>query len=58
MIDHEPPSTEDGKPPAYWPASGSLQVEGLSARYSNDGPEVLKDITFNVEAGQRVGIGK
>lgn len=34
LIDHEPAPTEDGKPPAYWPASGILKAENLSARYS------------------------
>lgn len=33
-IEHEPQSTEDGKPPAAWPTSGDLRVENLSARYS------------------------
>lgn len=33
-IQHEPPSTEEGKPPAAWPTSGELVVENLSARYS------------------------
>ena len=34
-IDHEPSPTKDGVPPAYWPASGSLRVEGLKARYAD-----------------------
>ncbi|KAF7333297.1 Multidrug resistance-associated ABC transporter protein [Mycena sanguinolenta] len=55
-IEHEKPSTEQGKPPAYWPASGDLRVEGLSARYAEDGPEILHDITFHVKAGERIGI--
>ena len=33
-IEQEPKSTEAGVPPAYWPASGDLRVENLSARYS------------------------
>lgn len=33
-IEHEPKPTESGVPPAYWPASGDLRVEKLSARYS------------------------
>lgn len=33
-IEHEPQATPDGVPPAYWPASGDLKVEKLSARYS------------------------
>lgn len=33
-IDHEPVIKDGGQPPAYWPASGDLSVENLSARYS------------------------
>ncbi|RPD67396.1 P-loop containing nucleoside triphosphate hydrolase protein [Lentinus tigrinus ALCF2SS1-6] len=55
-IEHEPAPTPAGTPPAYWPASGSLQVEKLSARYSADGPRVLHDISFEVKSGERVGI--
>lgn len=56
-IEQEPKPTIGGTPPAYWPSSGDLQVEKLSARYSSDGPKVLDDISFNVKAGERVGIG-
>ncbi|KAI0711040.1 P-loop containing nucleoside triphosphate hydrolase protein [Cerioporus squamosus] len=55
-IEHEPAPTPAGIPPAYWPASGSLRVENLSARYSADGPRVLHDVSFEVKSGQRVGI--
>ncbi|KAF7340426.1 Multidrug resistance-associated ABC transporter protein [Mycena venus] len=55
-IEHEKSATEDGKPPAYWPASGDLRVENLSARYSEDGPKVLQDISFHIKSGERVGI--
>ena len=57
-IDHEAPNVEDGVPPAYWPSSGDLRVDNLTARYSLDGPIVLNDITFHVSSGERVGIGK
>ncbi|KIP05211.1 hypothetical protein PHLGIDRAFT_534835 [Phlebiopsis gigantea 11061_1 CR5-6] len=33
-IEHEPEPEEAGMPPAYWPSSGELRVEKLSARYS------------------------
>lgn len=33
-IEHEPQATPEGVPPAYWPASGDLRVEKLSAQYS------------------------
>ncbi|KAJ7267338.1 hypothetical protein C8J57DRAFT_1435960 [Mycena rebaudengoi] len=55
-IEHEPKPTKAGKPPAHWPSSGELIVEKLSARYSLDGPKVLRDISFTVKAGERIGI--
>ncbi|KAJ2927022.1 hypothetical protein H1R20_g10047, partial [Candolleomyces eurysporus] len=55
-IEQEPKPTTDGIPPAYWPSSGSLKVERLSASYSADGPKVLHDISFDVKAGERIGI--
>ncbi|TFK76754.1 P-loop containing nucleoside triphosphate hydrolase protein [Pluteus cervinus] len=54
--DQEPKPTPQGVPPAYWPASGELRVDKLSARYSPDGPKVLHDISFTVESGQHVGV--
>ncbi|KAH9940070.1 uncharacterized protein BXZ73DRAFT_99070 [Epithele typhae] len=55
-IEHESVPVKDAIPPAYWPASGSLRVEKLCARYSTDGPRVLHEISFEVKAGERVGI--
>ncbi|KZV93631.1 hypothetical protein EXIGLDRAFT_835559 [Exidia glandulosa HHB12029] len=55
-IEQEPNPTESGIPPAYWPASGRLRVENLGARYSLDGPPVLRDINFDVLSGQRIGV--
>ncbi|KAI0703637.1 hypothetical protein BC835DRAFT_1262769 [Cytidiella melzeri] len=55
-IEQEPEPKDGGVPPAYWPSSGRLEVEKLTARYSPDGPNVLQDVSFRIEAGQRVGI--
>ncbi len=33
-IEQEPEPKDGGNPPAYWPASGKLEVEKLTARYS------------------------
>ncbi|KZT06271.1 P-loop containing nucleoside triphosphate hydrolase protein [Laetiporus sulphureus 93-53] len=55
-IEQEPEPSEQGVPPAYWPSSGNLRVENLSARYSLDGPRVLHDISFEIKSGERVGI--
>ncbi|KAF7977580.1 hypothetical protein HWV62_3166 [Athelia sp. TMB] len=56
IIEQEPRATEGGQPPAYWPASGEIRVEGLSARYSSDGPKVLHNISFQVKSGERIGV--
>ncbi|KAH9848044.1 P-loop containing nucleoside triphosphate hydrolase protein [Lenzites betulinus] len=56
LIEQEPKNTPEGVPPAYWPASGRLEVENLCARYSETGPEVLHDISFTVAPGERIGI--
>lgn len=55
-IDHEPEATENGKPPAYWPSSGDLRAEKLSARYSDDSPEILRELDFHIKSGERVGV--
>ncbi|KAJ7646982.1 P-loop containing nucleoside triphosphate hydrolase protein [Roridomyces roridus] len=55
-IEQEPKPTKAGVPPAYWPSSGSLSVDNLSARYSPDGPKVLEDVSFNIKSGERVGV--
>ncbi|KAF5327417.1 hypothetical protein D9619_004696 [Psilocybe cf. subviscida] len=55
-IEHEARNVEPGKPPAAWPTNGVLRVEGLAARYSQGGPKVLHNISFEVKSGERVGI--
>ncbi|KIM20411.1 hypothetical protein M408DRAFT_30399 [Serendipita vermifera MAFF 305830] len=54
--EQEPKPTEAGKPPAYWPSSGHLVVEKLSASYSNGGEQVLHDLSFEIKSGERVGV--
>jgi hypothetical protein len=41
--EQEPKPTTQGTPPAYWPASGDLRVEKLSARYS-----LVRDMSTDV----------
>ncbi|KAF9078002.1 hypothetical protein BDP27DRAFT_1207896 [Rhodocollybia butyracea] len=55
-IEQEPKAADSGTPPAYWPASGDLRVEGLSAKYSLDGPEVLHELSFHCKSGERIGV--
>lgn len=39
-----------------WPSKGLLEVTNLSASYGPDLPDILHNISFQVEGGQRVGI--
>lgn len=44
-------------PPAIWPSrDGSISVEALTASYSPELPPVLKNVSFKVAAGEKVGI--
>ncbi|KDR82358.1 hypothetical protein GALMADRAFT_237629 [Galerina marginata CBS 339.88] len=55
-IEHEPKPTVSGQPPAAWPTSGDLRVENLYARYSQSGPNVLRNVSFHVKSGERIGV--
>ncbi|KAJ9125510.1 hypothetical protein QFC22_000471 [Naganishia vaughanmartiniae] len=55
-IDQEPAHVREKEPPAAWPTSGEVVLEHLSARYSEDGPTVLDDISLSVPSGSRIGI--
>ncbi|EEB87826.1 hypothetical protein MPER_14665 [Moniliophthora perniciosa FA553] len=55
-IEQERKPTQAGIPPAYWPSSGELRVENLSAKYSSEGPTVLRGLTFHLKAGERIGV--
>ncbi|KAL0960613.1 hypothetical protein HGRIS_005645 [Hohenbuehelia grisea] len=53
-IEQEPSS--DLRPPAYWPTTGNLVVDGLSARYTMDGPTILKNISFRIKSGEHISV--
>lgn len=45
------------KPSEAWPSrKGAIEVEDLSVRYSSELPLVLKNVSFRIEAGEKVGI--
>merc|ERR1712146_380970 len=55
-LDQEPPKTSADPPPSDWPQKGELIVDNLSMRYRKGLPEVLRNIKFSVQPGERVGI--
>jgi ABC-type multidrug transport system fused ATPase/permease subunit len=46
----------ENKPAANWPSHGAVHFIGYTTRYRADLEPVLKNITFNVQAGEKVGI--
>lgn len=42
--------------PQKWPSKGKIEVKELDLAYSADLPLVLKDVSFTVEGGKRLGI--
>ncbi|QRV86038.1 ABC transporter transmembrane region [Ceratobasidium sp. AG-Ba] len=55
-IEQEPEAASEGAPHAYWPASGSLVVENLVARYYLNRPAVLHGLSFGIKSGKRVRV--
>lgn len=56
VIDQEPVGEKTREPPAAWPTSGSVELVGLSAKYSLDGPTVLDHLGVQIQSGEKVGI--
>jgi ABC-type multidrug transport system fused ATPase/permease subunit len=44
------------KPPSNWPSKGSVEFIGYSTRYRPDFDRVLKDVTFKILPGEKVGV--
>lgn len=43
--------------PAWWPTSGRVEFQHVTARYQVDqGPDVLRDVSFTINPGERIGL--
>ncbi|KAI0543772.1 P-loop containing nucleoside triphosphate hydrolase protein [Xylaria curta] len=47
---------ESSEPPSTWPIYGAVTFESVSARHEEDGPLILKDLSFSLKGGQKIGI--
>lgn len=56
-LEQEAPAIiESSRPPAGWPDKGKIEFRDLSLRYSPDLPLVIKNVSFTVGSGLKVGI--
>lgn len=56
-LEQEPPAIIPGhRPPENWPTQGRVQVVDLTLKYAPELPDVLKRISFNIEANEKIGI--
>jgi len=60
-LPQEPPAViESNRVPAYWPSNSNsqelLRVENLEVKYAPDLPAVLKNVSFSLQPGERVGL--
>jgi ABC-type multidrug transport system fused ATPase/permease subunit len=56
-LEEEPPAIIEGsRPPAAWPYAGEIVIDHLTMRYAPDTPDVIKDISFSIKAGEKVGV--
>jgi ABC-type multidrug transport system fused ATPase/permease subunit len=50
------PIVPDNRPDANWPSQGSVEFIGYSTRYRSDFDFVLKNVTFKILPGEKVGV--
>ena len=50
------PIIDEARPAGNWPSQGAIQFMNYTTRYRPDLEPVLKDLTFSVQPGERVGI--
>ncbi|KAK1760405.1 ATP-dependent bile acid permease [Echria macrotheca] len=56
-VEQEAPAIiENNRPPANWPANGSVEFVNYTTSYRKELDPVLKHLTFKIEAQEKVGI--
>ena len=56
LTESEVKSHEDHIPSTCWPREGAVSIQGFSASYSESSDLVLKDITLEIAAGEKLGM--
>jgi ATP-binding cassette subfamily C (CFTR/MRP) protein 4 len=56
VLPSEPLETGSKKPDQDWPRTGEIVFENVSYSYDKDLPAVLKDLSFRINSGEKIGI--
>ena len=48
--------TSGCKPPASWPSKGDIEFENVTLKYREDLPPTLKNLSFRIHGGEKIGI--
>ena len=52
----EPLEVRKQKPAKEWPSKGHIVYQGVSLSYDKNLPDVLKNISLNINPGEKIGI--
>ncbi|GAA5868025.1 hypothetical protein JCM8547_000783 [Rhodosporidiobolus lusitaniae] len=55
-VENEERDEKGKEPEAHWPSEGGIEFENFSARYAEDGEDVLHDLSLSIKPGEKVGI--
>lgn len=56
-IEQEGPAIiPESRPPVGWPSKGNIEFKDLSLRYTEELPLVIKNVSFKVPGGKKVGV--
>ena len=47
---------QHGRPPGDWPKQGHVRFDKYCMRYREELPYVLKDVSFEIQPGAKIGI--
>ncbi|KAF0715601.1 Aste57867_3300 [Aphanomyces stellatus] len=55
-VTQEAPRVVSGVVPGSWPHNGAIKFDNVSFRYKPNDPLVLKEVSFEVKSGEKIGI--
>ncbi|GAA5842760.1 hypothetical protein JCM9279_003979 [Rhodotorula babjevae] len=55
-VDVEEPHHDRKEPAAHWPDAGRIEFDKYSAKYAEDGEDVLHELSLSIKPGEKIGI--